>query len=192
MSDRRPGGAGEAAGDPPIPGNELVRRRHEKLRALRAAGVDPFGTSFPVAHWAGPLHARWDNTPEEEIRAAGAVQVAGRVMSVRHHGKSCFANLLDHTGTVQLYARADVLGEAYAGFTDLDVADFVGVTGDLMRTRTGSSPFRSRRGRSSRSPSGRCRRSGTGSRTSRPGTASGTWISSSIPGCATCSGSGRV
>ena len=137
MSDRRPGGAGEAAGDPPIPGNELVRRRHEKLRALRAAGVDPFGTSFPVAHWAGPLHARWDSTPEEEIRAAGAVQVAGRVMSVRHHGKSCFANLLDHTGTVQLYARADVLGEAYAGFTDLDVADFVGVTGDLMRTRTG-------------------------------------------------------
>jgi lysyl-tRNA synthetase class 2 len=125
------------AGDPPIPGNELVRRRHEKLRALRVAGVDPFGTSFPVAHWAGPLHARWDATPEEEVRAAGAVQVAGRVMSIRHHGKSCFANLLDHTGTVQLYARADVLGEAYAGFTDLDVADFVGVTGDLMRTRTG-------------------------------------------------------
>ena len=137
MSDRRPGGAGEAAGDPPIPGNELVRRRHEKLRALRAAGVDPFGTSFPVAHWAGPLHARWDATPEDELRAAGAVSVAGRVMSIRHHGKSCFAHLLDQTGTIQLYARADVLGEAYAGFTDLDVADFVGVTGDLMRTRTG-------------------------------------------------------
>ncbi len=58
-------------------------------------------------------------------------------MSIRHHGKSCFAHLLDQTGTIQLYARADVLGEAYAGFTDLDVADFVGVTGDLMRTRTG-------------------------------------------------------
>jgi len=63
--------------------------------------------------------------------------VAGRVMSIRHHGKSCFAHILDHTGTIQLYARADVLGDAYAGFTDLDVADFVGVTGTLMRTRTG-------------------------------------------------------
>ena len=137
MSDQRPGGSGEVAGEAPVPGNELVRRRHEKLRALRAAGVDPFGTSFPVSHWAGPLHARWDATPEDELRGAGAVSVAGRVMSIRHHGKSCFAHLLDQTGTIQLYARADVLGEAYAGFTDLDVADFVGVTGDLMRTRTG-------------------------------------------------------
>ena len=99
--------------------------------------MDPFGTRFPVAHWAGPLHARWDAAPEDELRGAGAVSVAGRVMSIRHHGKSCFAHLLDQTGTIQLYARADVLGEAYAGFTDLDVADFVGVTGDLMRTRTG-------------------------------------------------------
>jgi lysyl-tRNA synthetase class 2 len=58
-------------------------------------------------------------------------------MSLRHHGKSCFAHLLDQTGTIQLYARTDVLGEAYAAFTELDVADFIGVTGDLMRTRTG-------------------------------------------------------
>jgi lysyl-tRNA synthetase class 2 len=58
-------------------------------------------------------------------------------MSVRHHGKSCFAHILDQSGSIQLYARADVLGNGYAGFTALDVADFVGVTGDLMRTRTG-------------------------------------------------------
>ena len=137
MSDQPPGVAGESAGGTPVSGNELVRRRHEKLRALRAAGVDPFGTRFPVSHWAGPLHARWDTAPEDELRGAGSVSIAGRVMSIRHHGKSCFAHVLDQTGTIQLYARADVLGEGYAGFTDLDVADFIGVTGDLMRTRTG-------------------------------------------------------
>ena len=137
MSDQPPGVAGESAGGTPVSGNELVRRRHEKLRALRAAGVDPFGTRFPVSHWAGPLHARWDTAPEDELRGAGPVSIAGRVMSIRHHGKSCFAHVLDQTGTIQLYARADVLGEGYAGFTDLDVADFIGVTGDLMRTRTG-------------------------------------------------------
>src|SRR5262245_4584415 len=120
-----------------ISGNELVRRRHEKLRTLREAGVDPFGTRFPVSHWAGSLHARWDAAPEDDLRGAEPVSVAGRVMSIRHHGKSCFAHILDHTGMIQLYARADVLGDAYAGFTDLDVADFVGVTGALMRTRTG-------------------------------------------------------
>ena len=134
MSDGAPG---EVEGGAPVPGNELVRRRQEKLGALRAAGVDPFGTRFAVSHWAGPLHARWDAAPEDELRGAGPVSVAGRVMSIRHHGRSCFAHVLDQTGTIQLYARADVLGDAYAGFTDLDVADFVGVTGDLMRTRTG-------------------------------------------------------
>ena len=130
MSDHR-------AGEAPVPGNELVRRRHEKLRALRAAGVDPFGTRFPVSHWAEYLRYRWDAAPEDELRGSGPVSVAGRIMSIRHHGKSCFAHILDQTGPIQLYARADVLGEAYAGFTELDVADFVGVTGDLMRTRTG-------------------------------------------------------
>jgi lysyl-tRNA synthetase class 2 len=131
------GSPGGQAGEGPVPANELVRRRHEKLTALRAAGVDPFGTRYPVSHWAGPLRARWDAAPEDELRGAGPVSVAGRVMALRHHGKSCFAHLLDQTGTIQLYARADVLGEAYAGFTDLDVADFIGVTGELMRTRTG-------------------------------------------------------
>jgi lysyl-tRNA synthetase class 2 len=58
-------------------------------------------------------------------------------MSLRHHGRSCFAHLLDGTGLIQVYARADVLKDAYAVFTDLDVADFVGVTGELFRTRTG-------------------------------------------------------
>src|SRR5262245_19232456 len=143
MASEAPGHAAEprgpraADGDAPLSGNELIRRRHEKLRVLRQAGVDPFGSRFPVAHWAGPLHARWDAASEEDLRGAEPVSVAGRVMSIRHHGKSCFAHILDQTGTIQLYARADVLGDAYAGFTDLDVADFVGVTGSLMRTRTG-------------------------------------------------------
>jgi lysyl-tRNA synthetase class 2 len=123
--------------DAGVPTNELVRRRWEKLAALRDAGVDPYGARFPVSHWAGPLHARGDAAPEDELRAVGPVSVAGRIMSVRHHGKSCFAHVLDQTGTIQLYARADVLGDSYARFTELDVADFVGVTGELMRTRTG-------------------------------------------------------
>jgi lysyl-tRNA synthetase class 2 len=131
------GSSGGQAAEGSAPANELVRGRHEKLAALRAAGVDPFGTRYPVSHWAGPLRARWDAAPEDELRGAGPVSVAGRVMSLRHHGKSCFAHLLDQTGTIQLYARTDVLGEAYAAFTELDVADFIGVTGDLMRTRTG-------------------------------------------------------
>ncbi len=117
--------------------HELIRRRQAKLAAIRAAGLDPFGTRYPVSHWAGPLHARWDRATEDELKGAGPVSLAGRVMALRHHGKSCFAHVLDATGPIQLYARADLLGDAYPGFTDLDVGDFIGVTGDVFRTRTG-------------------------------------------------------
>ena len=119
-------------------GNELIRQRHAKLEALRRRGLDPFGGRYPVTHWAGPLHARLAAaTEEEELRAVGPVSLAGRIVTLRHHGKTCFAHLMDHTGRIQLYARADQLGDDYALFTELDLGDFIGATGEMMRTRTG-------------------------------------------------------
>jgi lysyl-tRNA synthetase class 2 len=118
-------------------GNELIRQRHAKLDALRGRGLDPFGGRYPVSHWAGPLHARLATASEDELKAFGPVSLAGRIVSLRHHGKTCFAHLMDHTGRLQLYARADQLGDDYTLFTDLDLGDFVGVTGEMMRTRTG-------------------------------------------------------
>jgi len=118
-------------------GNELIRLRHEKLDLLRQRGVDPFGARYPVSHWAGPLQARLGAATEEELRALGPVSLAGRVVALRHHGKTCFAHLMDQTGRIQLYARGDQLGDDYPLFTELDLGDFIGVTGDMMRTRTG-------------------------------------------------------
>jgi lysyl-tRNA synthetase class 2 len=118
-------------------GNELIRQRHAKLQVLRQRGVDPFGARYPVTHWAAPLHAELGSATEDELKAVGPVGLAGRVVTLRHHGKTCFAHLMDHTGRIQLYARADRLGDDYPLFTELDLGDFIGVTGDMMRTRTG-------------------------------------------------------
>jgi lysyl-tRNA synthetase class 2 len=113
-------------------------RRLEKLDALRQRGIDPFGARFLVTHWAGKLAELFlDQGRDERLRDFGPVSVAGRILAVRHHGKTCFAHLRDYTGSVQLYARADRLGDDYALFTGLDVGDFIGVTGELFRTRTG-------------------------------------------------------
>src|SRR5262245_38001036 len=108
----------------PSDANELIRRRLEKLETWRARGVSPFGGRFPVTHWAGELQARFERAGEDELKSAGPVSVAGRVMALRHHGKTCFAHLQDKSGRLQLYARADALGETYGAFTDLDVGDF--------------------------------------------------------------------
>ncbi|MGH7325666.1 MAG: lysine--tRNA ligase [Candidatus Rokuibacteriota bacterium] len=115
----------------------LVRQRYEKLEALRKRGIDPFGQRFPLTHWAQPLRDQLGSAKEEELAAIGPVSVAGRIVAIRHHGRSCFAHLMDQTGRVQIYARADRLGEGYALFTELDVGDFIGVTGEVFRTRTG-------------------------------------------------------
>jgi lysyl-tRNA synthetase class 2 len=120
----------------PPDANEQMRVRREKLETWRARGVNPFGARFPVSHWAGTLQARFKDADEAALQSAGAVALAGRVMAMRHHGKTCFAVLRDQSGQIQLYARADVLGDAYPAFVDLDVGDFIGVTGELFRTRT--------------------------------------------------------
>jgi lysyl-tRNA synthetase class 2 len=117
--------------------NELIRQRRDKLEALRQRGLDPFGARYPVTHWAGPLHERFGKATDEELKAVGPVSLAGRVVALRHHGKTCFAHLMDQSGRLQLYARSDQLGDDFARFTELDIGDFLGVTGDLMRTRTG-------------------------------------------------------
>jgi lysyl-tRNA synthetase class 2 len=117
--------------------NELIRQRREKLEALRRSGIDPFGGRYPVTHWARGLADRLGSASEEELKGFGPVSLAGRVVAMRHHGKTCFAHLMDQTGRIQLYARADGLGDEYARFVELDAGDFIGVTGEMFRTRTG-------------------------------------------------------
>jgi lysyl-tRNA synthetase class 2 len=117
--------------------NDLVRQRREKLEALRARGLEPFGTRFPVTHWAQALAERLGTASEDELKAFGPVSLAGRLVAMRDHGKTAFAHLMDRTGRIQLYARGDQLGDDYASFTALDVGDFIGVTGEMFRTRTG-------------------------------------------------------
>ena len=123
--------------DPRPATNELVRRRLEKLEALRAGGIDPFGQRFAFTHGAGDLVRRYHASTEDELKQVEPVTVAGRVVAHRHHGKTCFAHLRDQSGQIQLYARQDALGDRYPPFVDLDVGDFVGVAGELFRTRTG-------------------------------------------------------
>ena len=117
--------------------NELMRRRRQKLLEWGAHGVAPFGGRFPVSHTAGELQERFKAAAEGELEGASALTLAGRVMALRDHGKSCFADLRDQSGQIQLYARGDVLGAHYDLFRDLDVGDVIGVAGSLFRTRKG-------------------------------------------------------
>jgi lysyl-tRNA synthetase class 2 len=56
---------------------------------------------------------------------------------MRAMGRAAFLDLRDGSGTIQALLRQNLLGESYELLKDLDLGDSLGVTGPIMRTRTG-------------------------------------------------------
>jgi lysyl-tRNA synthetase, class II len=118
---------------------EESAQRLAKSRQLRALGIDPYPTRYERTHSLGEVIAGWSERTLEELEAAAvAVRIAGRVLTKRGHGKASFATLSDGDARLQIYVRADQVGErGYQVFDLLDLGDFVGVAGTVMRTRKG-------------------------------------------------------
>ena len=124
-------------------GDELLQSRQAKLAALRERGVDPYPPRFRRSHTARSAVARFEKA-EREGKTARAT-VAGRVMRMRGMGGASFIDVEDSTGAIQLYLQADALGAGYELLADLDLGDFVGARGELMRTRRGEISVQARR-----------------------------------------------
>jgi len=118
---------------------ELRDVRKEKIAQMRQAGVSPYPNDFRPDRLAAELAACFGQTPGAELAdQAGQISLAGRVVSLRDFGKSCFAHLQDRSGRIQVYFQKNTLGEeAYRSFQAwVDIGDILGVTGVLFRTRT--------------------------------------------------------
>jgi len=111
-------------------------RRH-KLARLREGGGVVFPTQYAGRTEIAELHERFDELqPGDE--APGSFRVAGRVMSRREHGKIAFLTIKDGSGHLQLFAQLDSLGrESYERLLDVDLGDFVGAEGAVLKTRRG-------------------------------------------------------
>ena len=129
----------------------LLGSRQTKLNRLRERGVDPYPPRFRRTADAAAAIAAFEAAepvepaPGVEFRIAhpdAAVEtpqhsLAGRIMSMRVMGRAAFLDLRDGSGTVQAMLRQNLLGEDYDLLKDLDLGDFLGVTGPMLRTRTG-------------------------------------------------------
>ena len=112
--------------------NDQMLIRREKLAQYEADGVYPFGQRFVVQQHAATIK---DNFRDFEDQP---VTVAGRLMTIRSHGKTAFANIRDLTGDIQIYLRKDILGEDdYKHVKMLDMGDIVGIEGHVFRTHMG-------------------------------------------------------
>ncbi len=125
---------------PPVPGwPEESAHRLQKADALRALGVESYPNRYEPSHTLAEVAAAWGDTPAEALDALGAgVRIAGRVLLKRPMGKACFATLGDGDSRLQVYVRKDEVGEADWKLLELvDLGDFLGAAGRVMRTRAG-------------------------------------------------------
>ena len=117
----------------------LLGSRHAKLERLRQRGIDPYPPRYQPTTAAASAIAEfeaWEKRGEADSDAQ-QLAVAGRIVSLRSMGRASFLDLRDGSGIIQALLRQNLLGEDYALLEDLDLGDFLGVSGTMMRTRTG-------------------------------------------------------
>ena len=111
----------------------LLGSRNAKLHHLRQRGIDPYPPRFKRTCDAATAISRF----EADDQGLEVVSLAGRITSMRVMGRAAFLDLRDASGTIQALLRQNLLEDGYELLQDLDLGDFLGVNGPIMRTRTG-------------------------------------------------------
>jgi len=113
--------------------DELREVRLNKLQSAKDNGCDPFEiVRFDKTHLSS------DILREQDKLMGNTVTVAGRIVSRRLMGKASFAHIMDGGGKIQVYLKADVLGDIkYEEWKKYDIGDIVGIKGEVFVTKMG-------------------------------------------------------
>lgn len=113
--------------------NEQKQIRIDKLKAMQAAGNDPFEITLATqTHHSDEIKANFEELEEKEVT------IAGRIMTWRDMGKANFIDIQDRNGRIQAYVRMNDIGEdKFKAFKTWDLGDIVEVKGFVFKTRTG-------------------------------------------------------
>lgn len=113
--------------------NEAESRRI-KHRQICELGIDPY-----------PSNVRRDMAISDTTSKTGQkVWVVGKIIALRNHGGSGFADIADESGKIQLLIGSDIVGaEKYRFYKGaIDVGDYLNVYGELFITKTGEPTVR--------------------------------------------------
>lgn len=107
--------------------------RLAKLAQLQARGYTPWPTNKLTNSDAAQIKNEFDQNLGTNYT------IAGRLMTIREHGKSIFATMQDRTGQIQLYIKQDIVGDtAFTFFKEsIDTGDFIWCSGTSFRTKMG-------------------------------------------------------
>jgi lysyl-tRNA synthetase class 2 len=108
--------------------NELQRQRQDKLTKLKSLSSN----IYPQPNLENKI-----STFEAKEKMDQQVLVAGRIMSLRGHGKIMFADLQDRVGKIQLFFQEKTLADKMANTKLLDLGDIVSISGKIFKTQAG-------------------------------------------------------
>ncbi|MEX0913040.1 MAG: lysine--tRNA ligase [Candidatus Paceibacterota bacterium] len=115
---------------------EIRQDRIKKRELLRGAGMDPYPASSKRTHELKVALANFEELSEEET----GVTLAGRVLSIRRHGGSAFADIDDGTARIQIFFSRDIIGKRLFDLLNdtIDPGDFIEAAGTLFYTKRGA------------------------------------------------------
>src|SRR6266496_3254169 len=128
------------------PEDELIRNRRENLRRIVESGCDTHLYKYPLSATISAIVSTHGGRSSEDLqRDSPVVSTAGRVLGERNQGKAGFLDVSDGRARLQIYVRKDVVGDrAFELYRRLDLGDWIGVEGEVFRTRTGELSLKAR------------------------------------------------
>jgi len=123
-----------------MPEDEILKQRTDKLKRLREEeGYDPFKVEkWDRKHTLGYVKEKYEYLKPDEMGEED-IKTAGRIMTIRKHGKASFLDLADEHDTIQLCFQVNAMREDQYSFFKkwVDTGDFIGIVGKPIRTRRG-------------------------------------------------------
>ena len=115
--------------------HHLIAERVKKLNALKEYGINPYPYKFNQTAHSEELKNKYQHLNPEQITEDHVV-VAGRIVALRRLGKASFIQLLDNDGKIQVLCN-EAETKYYEQMKLLDMGDYIGVNGLVMKTKTG-------------------------------------------------------
>jgi lysyl-tRNA synthetase class 2 len=119
----------------PASEHHLREQRLQKLDRIGRSGANPWPTRYERTHTTAQARAAY--TSDEDRTPA---RLAGRLVAFRDLGGLTFGQIKDGAGKLQISFHREDPG--YEELKDLDIGDFVGVSGWLWRTKRGEITLR--------------------------------------------------
>ena len=119
--------------------SQVVNVRLQKLQNLKDKGIEPYPHNYDKTHSTEEAISEFTSNEDNSTsdQPSSNVSLAGRIVRIRRMGRATFMDIQDKHGRIQGLIRLNTIPDSYESIKDLDIGDWIGISGPLFRTKTG-------------------------------------------------------